>query len=363
MSWSKPDQICYTKNGMDLQKYFFLLIATVIGYLFWTVIEPFALVLLSAGVFAIMLTPLDAWLNRHLKHTRTSAAIVSVGIVVLVFVPMLLISLVMVRQAADLVQYSFGDAGWIEGLKAILLPIISLLPEGVQTSILTYDFAQLGVTIASWAFQNIGNVFSSATTLLLNIVLFFIALYYLIVDREKLYDELLALSPLKDSVDAKILKRIVGTVRSVVFGVLILAFVQGVFAAIGMTIFGVPGALIWGAVTMLAALVPLVGSALVLVPAILYLFFTGSTGAAVGLLIWAVVIVGLADNILGPYLIRGTTHMHAFLVLISVLGGIQAFGYIGIIAGPTILAALLALIELYQTGILTKRKITPTSSR
>lgn len=338
---------------MDLQKSFFLLIAAVVGYLFWTVIEPFALVLLTAGVFAIILSPLDDRLNRHLKHARISAAIVSLGMVVLVFVPLLLISLVMVRQAADLVQYSFGDAGWIEGLKAILLPIISLLPENVQTSILTYDFSQLGITVAGMAFQNIGNIFSSATALILNTFLFFIALYYLIVDREKIYKELLALSPLKNSVDAKILKRIVGTVRSVVFGVLILAFVQGVFAAIGMTIFGVPGALIWGAVTMLAALVPLVGSALVLVPAVLYLLFTGSTAAGIGLFIWAVIVVGLADNILGPYLIRGTTHMHAFLVLISVLGGIQAFGYIGVIAGPTILAALLALIELYQTGILT----------
>lgn len=342
---------------MDLQKSFFLLIAAVVGYLFWTVIEPFALVLLTAGVFAIILSPLDDRLNRHLKHARISAAIVSLGMVVLVFVPLLLISLVMVRQAADLVQYSFGDTGWIEGLKAILLPIISLLPENVQTSILTYDFSQLGITVAGMAFQNIGNIFSSATALILNTFLFFIALYYLIVDREKIYKELLALSPLKNSVDAKILKRIVGTVRSVVFGVLILAFVQGVFAAIGMTIFGVPGALIWGAVTMLAALVPLVGSALVLVPAVLYLLFTGSTAAGIGLFIWAVIVVGLADNILGPYLIRGTTHMHAFLVLISVLGGIQAFGYIGVIAGPTILAALLALIELYQTGILTIGKL------
>lgn len=342
---------------MDLQKYFFLLITAVIVYLFWTVIEPFALVLLSAGVFAIILSPLDQWLNTHLKHPRTSAAIISLGVVMLIFVPMLLLSLVMVHQAADLIEYSFGDAGWIEGFKNILRPVISLLPETVQTSILTYDFSQLGVTIASWAFHNIGNVFSSATTLFLNTVLFFIALYYLIIDREKLYAELLSLSPLKDRIDAKILKRIVGTVRSVVFGVLILAFVQGVFAAIGMSLFGVPGALIWGSVTMLAALVPMVGSALVLVPAVLYLLFTGSTTAALGLLIWAIIIVGLVDNVLGPYLIRGTTHMHAFLVLISVLGGIQTFGYIGVIAGPTILAALFALIELYQSGILTKGKL------
>ena len=339
---------------MDLQKSFFLIMVAVVGYLFWTVLEPFALVLMTAGVFAIILSPLDAWLNRHLKHARISAAIVSVGMVVLVFVPLLLLSVVMVGQASDLVQESLRDTGWIADVRTMLHPILVILPPDVQASILAYDFSQLGLTIATWAFQNIGSVFSSATALILNTFLFFIALYYLIVDREKIYKELLALSPLKDTVDSKILKRIVGTVRSVVFGVMILAFVQGVCAAIGMTIFGVPGSLIWGAVTALAALVPLVGSALVLVPAILYLFSTGSVSAAIGLLIWAILVVGLVDNVLGPYLIRGTTHMHAFLVLISVLGGLQAFGYIGIIAGPTILASLLALVELYQTGILTK---------
>ncbi len=342
---------------MTIEKWFFLLITAVIGYLFWTVIQPFALVLLIAAVFAIILSPVDRHINAFLKHPKISAAIVSIGVVILVFVPLFLLSLVMVRQASDLIQQSLGTAGWIEGIHRFLLPIISLFPLSIQESILSYDLTQLGVTIATWAFSNIGNIFSSATNLLLNTFLFFIALYYLIVDREKIYQEILTLSPLKNSLDTKILKRMVATVRCVVFGVLILGIVQGVFAAIGMTIFGVPGALIWGAVTALASLVPLVGSALVLAPAVLYLFFTGSTAAGFGLLIWSVIIVGLADNILGPYLIKGTTHMHTFLVLLAVLGGIQTFGYIGVIAGPTILAALLALIELYQTGILNKRTI------
>ena len=93
-------------------------------------------------------------------------------------------------------------------------------------------------------------------------------------------------------------------------------------------------------------------TAVVLVPAILFLFFTGSSGAALGLLIWSIVFVSMADNIIGPYLISGSTHMHAFLVLLSVLGGLAAFGAVGAIAGPTILAALIALIELYKSGIL-----------
>lgn len=339
---------------MTIEKWFFIMVTAVVVYLFWQIIQPFALVLLTAAVVAIVLAPIDRRINKHLKHPRLSAAILSIGVVILVFVPLLLIALVMVRQASDLLQNSLGDNGWVASFQTIFLPLLSFLPENIQVYILAYDFQELGATVGKWAIQNIGSIFSSATNLLLNTFLFFIALYYLIVDREKLQDEVLALSPLRDSLDKKMFKRVVATVRSVVFGVLILSFIQGGLAAIGLSIFGVPGALIWGAATALAALVPVIGSALVLAPAVLFLFFTGSTTAAIGLLIWSVILVGLADNFLGPYLIKGTTNMHAFLVLLAVLGGIQLFGFIGIIIGPTILAAFLALIELYKSGVLTK---------
>lgn len=340
---------------MTIEKWFFLLITAVTAYLFWTILKPFALVLLTAAVVAIILAPVDDRLNKFLKHPRVSASIISFGVIILVFIPLLLLSLVMVKQASELLQESLSPQGWVDEVRTFSAPFLALLPENAQQFILNYDLNELGLTAARWMFQNIGTVFSSATNLVLNTFLFFVALYYLIVDRERIYNEVLSLSPLKDSLDIKILKRVVGTVRSVVFGVLILSFVQGIFAAIGMSIFDVPGALIWGAVTIIAALVPVVGVALVLGPAVLYLFFTGSTAAAIGLLTWSVIVVGLADNVLGPYLIKGTTHMHAFLVLLSVLGGIQAFGYIGLIIGPTILAAFLALIELYKTGVLSQK--------
>jgi predicted PurR-regulated permease PerM len=334
---------------MTIEKWFFLFLVAVVLFLLWRVIQPFALVLITAGIVAIVLAPIDRRINNFIKHPKTSAAITALGVIMLVFVPFLVVLFVMARQASELLQTSIGPDGWIESVRALLVPIVSFLPESMQSYVLSYDLNLIGASVASWAFENIGALFSSTTTLIMQTFLFLFAVYYLIVERHHLFQELVELSPLRDSVDIKILRGIITTVRSVVFGVLMLAIVQGILAAIGLTIFGVPGSLIWGAVTMLAALVPFVGSALVLVPAILFLFFTGSQGSALGLLIWSVIVVGLADNLIGPYLIKGTTHMHAFLVLLSVLGGIHAFGSIGIIIGPTILAAFLSLIEIYKS--------------
>lgn len=342
---------------MTIEKWFFLLVTALVLFLFWQVLKPFVLVIIVAGVVTVMLSPVDARLAKLLKRPRLSAALLSIATFFLVFVPILTVLFLMVTQASDLVRTAASDTAWLDDLKAAADPLLEALPGAVQQELAAIDLSAIGKSVATWAFQNVGNVFSSSTALILNTFIFFLCLYYLLVNRDNLYREALALSPLEDATDEKLLKRIVNTVRGVVFGVLLVAIVQGVIAGIGMTIFGVPGALIWGALTAVAALVPLLGTAIVLVPAVLYLFFTGSTLAALGLFIWGLVFVGLIDNLLAPSLIGGRAHLNSFLVLISVLGGLSAFGSVGAIAGPTVLAALLGLLELYKSGILTTGKI------
>lgn len=344
-------------NHMTIEKWFFLLVTALVLFLFWQILQPFILVIIIAGVVTVILAPIDTYLKKLLKRPRLSAAILSAATFFLVFIPLLLILFLMVTQASDLVRTATNDTSWLDHLNPATSPLIQALPEVVQQEIATIDIGQIGKSIASWAFNNVGNIFSSSTQLILNTFIFFLCLYYLLVNREHLYTEALALSPLENQTDTMLLKRIVNTIRGVVFGVLLVAIIQGVIAGIGMTIFGVPGALIWGALAAVAGLVPLLGTAIVLIPAILYLFFTSSLAATIGMLIWSVVFVSMIDNLVGPYLIGGRAHLHSFLVLIAVLGGLAAFGSVGAIAGPTILAALLGLLELYKSGILTTGKI------
>lgn len=342
---------------MTIEKWFFLLVTALVLFLFWQVLQPFILVIIVAAVVAVILAPIDKRLKKILKRPRLSAALLCVATFFLVFIPILTVLFLMVTQASDLVRTAASDTSWLTELKASATPIIQALPAPVQDEIATIDLAAIGKSVATWAFQNVGNIFSSSTQLILNAFIFFLCLYYLLVNREHLYNEALALSPLENETDKMLLKRIVNTIRGVVFGVLLVAIIQGIIAGIGMTIFGVPGSLIWGALTAVAGLVPILGTAIVLIPAILYLFFTGSTAAALGMLIWSLVFVSMVDNLVGPYLIGGRAHLQSFMVLISVLGGLAAFGSVGAIAGPTILAALLGLLELYKSGILSTGRV------
>ena len=342
---------------MTLEKYFFLFVSAIVLYLFWKVLQPFILVLILAGVANVILSPLDRRLKHVMKRPRLRAALLSIATFFLVFIPILSILFLMATQASDLVKISINDTSWLNELKQTASPIIQALPSPIQKELALLDVSKLGKSVAVWAFENIGNVFSSSTKLILNTFIFFLCLYYLLVNRDHLYKEMLLLSPLDDAQDEKLLRRIVNTIRGVVFGVLLVAFIQGCVAGIGMTIFGVPGSLIWGALAGVAGLIPLLGTAIILIPAVLFLFFTGSTTGAVGLLIWSVVFVSTIDNLIGPFLIGGRAHLHSFMVLISVLGGLAAFGSVGAIAGPSILAALLGLMELYKSGILTTGRL------
>jgi predicted PurR-regulated permease PerM len=154
------------------------------------------------------------------------------------------------------------------------------------------------------------------------------------------------LSPLANEYDERILRRLEDAISSVVKGKLLIVLIQGILASVGFWLFGIPHPVLFGALTSLAALIPFVGVAVVFVPAVLYLFFAGSVGAAAGLLV-AGIIIGSVDNVLGPILFERGLQLHPLLILLSVLGGLAFFGPIGFLAGPVALSLLVALLDIY----------------
>ena len=140
-----------------------------------------------------------------------------------------------------------------------------------------------------------------------------------------------------------------GTVKSVVYGVLGTAFVQAVLAGIGFWIAGVPGAAILGFVTFFLSVIP-VGPPLIWIPAALWLYHTGATGWAIFLVVWGVGVVSMADNIVKPLLISKGTSMPLLWIMLGVLGGALAFGFLGVFIGPTLLAVAFALLRDWTVG-------------
>jgi len=209
------------------------------------------------------------------------------------------------------------------------------------------EFLKAGLKLI---FTNLDGVFTSIFNIMMGVFIMLLALFYFLRDGRELKRQLIALSPLGDDNDERILRKMAQAVYSVFMGSIAVAIIQGILTGVGFGIFGIPSPALWGAIASIAALIPGVGTSLILIPGILYLFFMGSTTPAIGLLIWGLLAVGLIDNFLGPIFVNRGIKVHPFLVLLSVLGGLGLFGPIGLVLGPIVLAFLFALLDIYRTS-------------
>ena len=158
---------------------------------------------------------------------------------------------------------------------------------------------------------------------------------------------LVELSPLDDKDDFFIISRLKSAVKATVKGNLTISLIQGILTGIGFFIFGVPSPVLWGGIAAITALIPGIGTALVLVPGIAYLFISGNTYSGIGLSIWGLTAVGLIDNLLGPKLVGQGMKLHPLAVFVSVIGGMAFFGPLGFIFGPLALSICIALVDIY----------------
>jgi len=132
------------------------------------------------------------------------------------------------------------------------------------------------------------------------------------------------------------------TVRAVVFGIVLTALAQGILAGLGYWVVGLPAPALWGAITALVSLIPFVGP-VVWIGLSLNLLANGETGAALGLFLWGALVVSWVDNLIRPLVISGPTKIPFLLVFLGVLGGVHAFGLIGLFLGPALLAVSIGI--------------------
>ncbi len=340
------------------QHYFFLVILIGVVILTVLIFYPYLTALLLALVFSVIFRPLHKWISKIFSRgnqaSSFSAFITLLIIAILVITPLVFLGKQIYIESQNL-YFSLTD----EGQRSQIIQVLNSLSKSFSTAVLDvlpiYNFDSLNVTtyiqnFLEWSFANLDTIFSSVTKLALQIFIMLFALFYMLRDGGKFKEHLIAISPLADNHDEKIFAKIKQAIRSVVAGSLVVSVIQGILTGIGFYIFGIPNPALWGSFAVVAALIPGIGTSLVLVPGIIYLFFTSTELHALGLLIWGMVAVGLIDNYLGPILINRGVNIHPFLILLSVMGGLVFFGPIGFIAGPLIVALLFALLEIYKTN-------------
>jgi predicted PurR-regulated permease PerM len=333
-------------NYKKLQVFSFLSILLVAFIVVVFLFKPFLNIMALGIIATILFYPVYSYFLRKIKNSTWSAFLTVLVVVFIFLIPLALFGQLLFSEILD-VYHKFRDGALVLNRA----DLIQSLPPQIQDLVesLSRDFNSLVAKFSANAFAAFSSLVSNVASFFVSLFLLLFTIFYLLRDGEKITKVLMDISPINDDQEHALIERVIIAINGVVKGSFLIALVQGFIATIGLFLFGVPNPLLWGFFTVMAALVPNVGTSLSLIPAIIYLFITGHTGSAIGLLIWSALAVGLIDNVLGPKLIGSKARVHPLLVLFGVLGGIQFFGMIGFLLGPILVAVFVALVDMYRT--------------
>ncbi|MCR4311249.1 MAG: AI-2E family transporter [Candidatus Taylorbacteria bacterium] len=342
-----------------LQSHFFLALLLFALTLSYFIFEPFLTALILATIAAVVFRPLYKKVLSYMKSNRGMASFITIVLLsIFVLTPLFFIGSQIFHETRGLyTSVASGSAkNTLTGFAQQTTTYTHTWFPALNTSSLPVEINSWFGKIVGWIVAQLGSIFSSILKIIASLFIFLITLYYFFKDGKKIVSELVVISPLADTDDLVILKKLDRAIHSSITGSLTIGIIQGILAGIGFTFFGIPNPVLWGTVTAVAALIPGVGTALVITPAVAYLFITGNTTLGIGLAIWGAVAVGLVDNFLGPRLIGREMELPPLIIFLSVLGGILFFGPLGFILGPVTLNLLFALLEIYSRPLRTSPK-------
>lgn len=323
-------------------------------YLTYLLVRPFLAPILYAIMMAIVFHPLHAWLGR-LFQNRSAAAIAStLAAMLLTAVPLSFLGLAVSGEISDLYQSATAKTASQGGL-------INYLFHGMDTVLawLGKHLPLPAMNLRDLALRRLGEagtglirvgagVVSNVFTFITNAVIACVVLFFVFRDGEKGMARLSESLPLPEGTVEKLQKQVSSTVVANLYGGVAVGAAQGLLAGLAYWVLGVGSPVLWGFLTGVCSLVPMVGSALVWLPAALILIVGGHVAKGVILLAWGAGVVGVVDNVVRPWIVSGRVQLHPLYVFFALLGGVQVFGIIGLFAGPVILSLATALLGMLE---------------
>jgi predicted PurR-regulated permease PerM len=316
--------------------------------------------LLIAAVLAVMLWPLQQWLSRKFRGRRSVAAAVLVfATIQLILAPLVGFSAVIVREATAGAKFVIDTVNrdGIEGLvKKLPGPLEGAGNWALERFPAEERLEQTVNEQGGKAVGAVGGVVGAAGNMLLHSALMLIALFFFLVEGRRCLEWIDEASPLRRGQTHELLNEVRLVAHSVVKSTFITAGVQAAAAMVGYLIARVPYPLFFMGVTFCCAVIPAIGAASVVLVASAILLLTGHPYFALFLALWGLLVVGLVDNLVKPWLIKGGAEMDGAVVFFSLIGGILAFGTVGLIIGPLVVALFLALLRMYHRDVAKTRR-------
>lgn len=333
---------------------FALVTAVALGFAFYHIVQPFLGPLVWAIFLAFMLNPLHRRLTAVLRNRPHASAFLLTILTLIVFVgPLTALSAAFAAQVGELVQYV--QATVADRSNVLDISKVPWIQTGLAWLDTTFniDTAQVRGWLSQGTQQGLqwlasfgGQVFVGAIGTVFGFVLMLFILFFMIRDGEEMLSTTRDLIPMSRAYKQRLFDHIASVTRAMVVGTGVTALIQGALVGIAFLIVDLPSPLVFGVVAAIVSLLPFGGTALVWVPAAIALASQGRWGATIFMVIWGAALVSVVDNVVRPMLVSRGAKVGTLTVFIGVLGGISAFGAIGLFLGPVVLALIIALISL-----------------
>jgi predicted PurR-regulated permease PerM len=334
---------------------FFFGFLAVMGYELYLLLSPFLVALAWAMLLAFIAHPALLKLERLIRIPTAAALLITAFLALVIAVPAAWLSGKLAVEATRVSLGQFVHQGGIAqaGTQALHSDTVASIEawlehQGLRIEDVRDWMEKASTYLTNYFTANVTTLARNLVSFAFDVVIMLFSFFYLLRDGEDYFEFVRTLTPLPDEDKAVVFETLSSMLSSTMRGLLLTALLEGLLLCLGYLVTGVPNALLLGAASGAAGLLPIGGTAFIWVPAVIYLWVTAGWGWAVALLVWGVIVVGVIDNLLKPITIGKGSGVPAVALFFGITGGLEVYGPLGLFAGPAVIAVFAALIRVYR---------------
>ncbi len=342
-------------KGMRI--WFFISIFLVFVFFFVWILRPFLSIIIIAFVVAGVFNPVYNFLKKSF-NPFLSSIITCLIIFITLFIPIIFLVGILSKEAWDL---------YLTAKNAVIKEYVQSLLEGsdifdrlnvflsnfsikISGDDLKNGITELGKVVGLFLYKQASGIASNILKFLLNFFFMLLIIFFLLIDTPKLISFIIDLSPLPKEQNERLINKFKEISKAILIGNGLGGLMQGFMGGFVFALFGLPSPFLWGVIMGLLAFLPILGVGIVFIPASAYLFLSEKFGAGIFFIVFYIILSCGTEYIFKPKLVGNHVKMHTLLIFLSIMGGLKAFGIIGIIYGPLIITGFLTLASIYHTS-------------
>ncbi len=321
-----------------------IILIAVLVILTFLILRPILISTIFALILSFMFYPLHKRIRSLVKSKNLSAFIICLILLAIIILPLIFFIPLIVRQSVQIYTFLQGE----DFLTQVYALINKFFASADVSKNLIVGLNSFTAKMTDSFLSKFQDIILGSPTILLHLLIILFVFFFGLRDGEEFVAYLQSLSPLSKESEKKVFQQFKDITYSVIYGNIFIGIIHGLAAGIALFILGIPNAVVLTLLAIFFSVIPLLGPWLVWVPVDIYLFSVGRTTAAVGLLIYGLVVISWIDNILRPLIVSRRTKINSAIVLVSMIGGLLVFGVLGLVLGPLIISYLILIIETFR---------------